>query len=219
MSAPRRGLAALVAGTALLAGCAALPGPERRAEGLFVLDTTPTLGAPTAERFRCLTLLVSPLRSAPGYGTARMVYSEAPHRLQHFAHHRWVDSPARMLAPLIVETLQRSGLFAHTVMGPSPAEAELRLDARVTALRQRILDDGRSEVELRLEVTLVDTRSGQLLGATALGASAPAAASPDGGAAAANAATAKVLTQLVQFLARALERSAVDCPAPARPAG
>ena len=80
----------------------------------------PAAGAPA--------LVVVAPRAAPGHDSPRMVYLRRPHELEVFAFHEWVDTPASMLAPLLVRALQASGAFGVVLMAPSAARGALQLE-------------------------------------------------------------------------------------------
>jgi len=83
------------------------PAPSGTAPKVYLLQWEQTgRNAPTV-RFNpaCPTLLLSPPRAAPGYAGAGMAYMEEAHRIDYFAHHRWADSPARMLEPPLISAL------------------------------------------------------------------------------------------------------------------
>src|SRR5215208_5447457 len=57
------------------------------------------------------TILISPPEAVAGYTSGDMRYSLRPYELSSFAHNAWHSPPADMLLPLIVKSLERSGLF------------------------------------------------------------------------------------------------------------
>ena len=65
------------------------------------------------------TLVVHPPHAAAGYDSPRIVYTREPHRLDYYAHSEWVDTPARMLTPLIVAAVVRGGALHAVVPTPS----------------------------------------------------------------------------------------------------
>ena len=94
----------VVAVSALLTGCSALPPSAVTPPQLFTLDDRilATDGAthPPNRRTAALTLVVGAPRAAAGFEGNRIIDVRTPHRLEHFAHSDWVDTPSRMLAPL-----------------------------------------------------------------------------------------------------------------------
>jgi cholesterol transport system auxiliary component len=185
---------------------------------------TYTLGLP--ERFEpteqrpqtaCETLLVSTPLSAPGLATSAMAYVEEPNQVQYFAENRWIDTPARMLAPLLRQALGSSGLFHAVVISPAPVNAALRLETEVLNLRQKFEGDA-SAVELEMRASLFDLENRALLANETLRVEEPApTADPHGGVVAANRAMAKLMDELIEGLKPAL--TGRECQAHSSPAG
>jgi cholesterol transport system auxiliary component len=149
-------------------------------------------------------LLVDVPHAAPGYDSTRMVYVRQPLTQEAFAHSVWADTPARMLAPLLVDQLQQSGLFRAVLLAPSAAKAGLRLDSTIQRLQQDF-QQAPSAVRFSLRVTLIDNTTREVLAARTLevlqGADSEDAA---GGALAAQKAVQQGLQQLEAFLQSAL---------------
>ena len=148
----------------------------------------------------CPTLLLSPPRAAPGYAGAGMAYMEEAHRIDYFAHHRWADSPARMLEPLLIHALETSGSFQAVVQAPTTARFDLRLETELLRLVQ-VFEPTESRVELAVRISLLDTRQQRVLVSDVLAVSEPAAErTPYGGVIAANQAVARLLEELQRIL-------------------
>jgi cholesterol transport system auxiliary component len=174
---------------------------------LHLLDARPAV-ATTARRDHVLA--VSPPRAAPGFDSSAMAYVQKPHALDHYATHRWADTPARMLGQLLTRTLEDTGSFRAVVQAGGGLPADLRLDTEIVRLRQSFL--GRpSRVELTLRTQLVDVPGRRVLATRYIEAAqeAPTDDAP-GGVAAANAAVERALAQVAAFC--------VDASAEARPA-
>jgi len=186
-----------------LAGCASglLPKPAAP-PARFTLDGAPPADArpsPGADIGPVLVLVVP--QAAPGYETARMVYLRRAQALEHFAFHEWVDTPARMLAPLMLHTLQDSGRFAAVVLSPSLATGSLRLESELVRLHQDFRTVP-STVRLTLRVLLVDSATRRVLGWQEIDETVPADADdPVGGVAAASLASQRVLARVLAFCA------------------
>src|SRR5512136_1006658 len=104
----RRGASGFTA-LALLAACVAVQPPEADHASTYVLEAKPAAGAPRPKRD--LVLEVSVPRARPGFDTPLMAYTQQASALEYFAKNRWADTPARMLAPLLVQALDHSGGF------------------------------------------------------------------------------------------------------------
>ena len=141
-----------------------------------------------------------------------MAYSEQANRLDYFAYHAWVDTPARMLSNLIQQALEGSGLFGAVLSGSPEIRTELRLDSELMRLQQDFQGSDSSLV-LDVRVNLVDVDKRVLLGSRALSYSVAArAANPEAGVAAASQAADQFVSDLVQFLAASV--SPIECPVP-----
>ena len=193
--------AAGFAAVALLAACAALQAPEADNASTYVLEAAPAAGAPRPRRD--LVLEVSVPRARPGFDTPQMAYTQRANSLEYFARSRWADTPARMLAPLIAQALDRSGAFRAVVQAPSHAAAGLRLETELVRLQQ---DFGAkpSRVRLTLRAQLIDTDARRVLAAAEFDETEAAPSDdPYGGVIAANRALARLLERLTQFCAEA----------------
>lgn len=195
----------LLATVGLVSGCASglLPKPATQPV-LFALDaSTPELppmatGA-TPAKAPGLTLTVDVPRAAAGYDTPQMAYLRRPHEIEYFASHQWVDTPARMLTPQIVQALQRSNAFRAVVMTPTTAAGELRLETELVRLQQDF-SQSPSRVRLTLRALLINTASRQVLAAREFDLyQAAASDDPYGGALAANLLVQQLLSQLAAW--------------------
>ncbi len=200
--ATRIGLTAALAALALGA-CVSLPRPEP--VELFTIDPR-FEGGPVAGPGP--VVLVSAPRAGPGLEGPRMAYLQRPNQLQYFARSQWVEPPARLLGPLLVRALERTGRFqavTEVALGSVPG---LRLESEVVRLQQEFTErPSRVRVTLRLELT--DVAAHRLLGTHELEAVEPAPSDdPAGGAAAANAAVRRALTEAATWCAERSERGA-----------
>lgn len=195
----------ILAGLLLLSGCS-LPGkspaPARQTYALQLASSETR--AETAQSRPCLSLRVAAPLSAPGYNTARIAYSEQPPRLDYFAYHAWVDSPARMLAALMEARLDSSGLLGAVVSGSTDIRTDLRLDVELKTLQQEF-SDGHSSVRLVIKAGLINVPERSLLASRIFAYTEPAsAANPVAGAAAANRAANRFLQELEAFVAEGI---------------
>ena len=146
----------------LLAGCTAMRPPRVENPTLYLLDAQP---AAVAGRLRReLTLAVDLPRARSGFATPQMAYVREPHKLDYYAKSRWVDTPARMLAPLLAQALAQSGDFRAVVLAPSSVAADLRLDTELIRLQQDFATQP-SRVQLTLRVQLIDVKADKVLAA------------------------------------------------------
>jgi cholesterol transport system auxiliary component len=190
---------------ALVSGCGALrtaPSPDTVLYSLYGVPTAMTAVAPA----NGLTLVINPTHAAAGFDSRRIIYTREAHRIEHFAHSEWVDTPARMLAPLIVAAAADSGAFLAVVLTPSAAVGDLRLDTEIVSLQQEFGGTG-SQVRFSLRAWLVDSGSRKVLASREFDALVRAGSDdPPGGVSAANEAVRRVLAELAAFCTEAARK-------------
>jgi cholesterol transport system auxiliary component len=147
------------------------------------------------------TLIINPPHSASGFSSQRIVYVREAHQLEYYAHSEWIDSPTRMLAPLIADAVGSGGAFRAVVRTPSAADGNLRLDTEIVRLQHELgVSPGR--VRFTLRATLVDNTTREVLASHEFDASVTATSeTPYGGVLAANQAVQSVLEQLARWCA------------------
>ena len=175
--------------------------PERDTSSASARDTAPATAPRPAP-----ALIVNPPHAAAGFDSARIIYTRQPHQLEHFARSEWIDTPARMLAPLIVAAIERGGAFAAVVQTPSAAVGDIRLDTEMLRLQQDFAGSG-SRVRFTLRATLVDHATRRVLASREFDESAASATDdPYGGVVAANRAVQSALQALAAFCGDAAAR-------------
>lgn len=146
------------------------------------------------------TLVISPVRAASGFDSQRIIYIREPHKLEYFAHSEWIDTPARMLGPLIVASTERTGAFRAVVMTPGSASGDLRLDTEIVRLQQEF-QTVPSTVHFTLRVYLVEEKTRKVVAWRTFDSQVPATSDdPRAGVVAANQAVQVVMDALAQFL-------------------
>jgi cholesterol transport system auxiliary component len=198
---------------ALLAGCAGslLPQPPA-APARFTLDggaaddgPNASLPAPAGDPGAPVLVVAVP-RAAPGCDSTRMVYLRQPLALQAYAFHEWVDTPAQMLAPMLVQALQRSAAFNAVLLAPSAGSGALRLETDLLRLQQDFTTRP-SHVRLTLRAVLLASATRQVLAWREFDLSQPAPSDDaPGGVAAAHQATRHVLLTLAAWCAEQASR-------------
>jgi cholesterol transport system auxiliary component len=189
----------LAAGLALAGGgCGSvLPKPEP-VPAFYALDGLPAqrTAAPSTAG---LTLIVNQPQAVAGFDGQHIVYLRQDHQLEHFAHSVWVDTPARMLAPLIADAVTRGDTIRNAVLPSGTAAAELRLDTQIVRLQQDF-SSRPSRVRFTLRATLLDDATRHVLATREFDVSVAAASDdPYGGVVAANQAVHAVLQALAAF--------------------
>jgi cholesterol transport system auxiliary component len=173
---------------------------------LYSLDGPPgvtsAIAGPTAPA-AAPTLIINPPHASAGYDSSRIVYVRETHKLESFAHSRWVDPPSRMLAPLLVAAFESTGAFRAVVLTPSAAAGDLRLDTEIIRL-QHEFQARPSSARFTLRAYLVDSKTRGVLASREFDSVVPSDSDdPHGGVVAANRAVQDVLGKLAAFCAEA----------------
>ena len=199
-------LGAACAALALVCGCGALKPAEAPRPHFYALDDVRVdKGGPGSTTMAASgpTLIVSPPRAGSGFDSQRIIYLRQPHSLEHYAYNEWVDTPARMLAPLVVRAVERSGAFRAVVPTPSTASGDMRLDTEIMRLQHEFLDKP-SRVRFTLRAYLVDNALRRVIGSREFEAVTEAESEDAyGGVKAANEAVRIVLAELAAFCGEA----------------
>lgn len=186
----------LLAGIFLLGGCSPLQPVKSTDLNTYALDVQFT---PASTATGDLTLLVNTPSARSGYDSARMTYLKKPHEIEYFSQNQWVDNPARMLAPLLVQALESTAKYRAVITGRSAATADLRLDTEIIRLQHEFLTQP-SQVHLTLRVQLLDLRNKTVLATREFDMLEVASSDdPYGGVLAANRALTRMLPQIAEF--------------------
>ena len=109
-----------------------------------------------------LSLLISQPDAMAGYQTEQMLYTEKPFELSHFAHSTWTSSPANMLYPLMVQSLQQTHVFFAVASGPDVDKADYRLDTQVLEFQQNFITKP-STLELTANIVLTHIHDNRIV--------------------------------------------------------
>lgn len=177
----------------LLTACGGLQAPHVENTRLYVLDARPASNPARSDQ----VLAVSMPGAWPGFDTPQMAYMQHPLTLEYFATHRWADTPARLLRPLLSQSLEP--LFRAVVLSPGLIPADLRLDTELFRLQQDFTVRP-SRIQLVLRAQLTDVKNKRVIAVKLFDASENADSDDAyGGVIAANRALQRVLEQLADF--------------------
>ena len=181
-----------------LAGCTLLSPPGAAPPSLFTLS--PGLESVPPRDLAAQTIEIAPPGARPGLDGSRMAYVTRPYEIQYFSRHQWVEPPARLLAPLLREALERDGRFQAAQSGESVAPA-LRLETEIVALQQEFSAHP-SQVRFTLRARLIDGLERRVLATAKFEAVEPSPSEdPYGGVIAANRSVARVLDEVAKWCA------------------
>ena len=202
-------LAVMAVSMVMLSACSALRPASTPATTYYALGNPPRSASAVGKALpiaaitasKASTLLINPPHAASGFDSPRIIYLREPHKLEYFALSQWVDPPARLLGPLLVTAINKTGAFRAVVLMPGAASGELRLDTDIIRLQHEFLTHP-SQVSLTLRATLVDDKTRRVVAWQEFEAIEPADSEDAyGGVLAANRAVQKVVDQLAGFLA------------------
>jgi cholesterol transport system auxiliary component len=149
---------------------------------------------------RGAVLLVFPPQTRPIYDTTQMAYATQPYEIAYFSQHEWAETPAQMLQPLLVKTLQNTNFFSAVLAPPYPGRYGYALRTEV----RELIADFTSEpaaLQLSLRFQLSDGAAGRVVAIKEVSIREPMLKkTPYAGVVAANEATAKALLELTRFV-------------------
>ncbi len=105
------------------------------------------------------TLLVLRPETSSAYNTTRMAYSVKPYELAYYRDNEWAATPAQMIQPLLVRTLEQTGMFRVILSPPESGHTNFALRSEIIELVQDYTT-GPPVIRLRLRLQLLDA-SGQ----------------------------------------------------------
>ena len=195
----KRGGAAALAGSLLLAGCGMLQPVAEPPMTLSLLDRMPS-DLPRAAQKLPATLLVYPPQAQPLVDTRRMAYALRPHHLAYYAQNEWAEAPPRMLQPLLVRALDATGRFNAVLAPPRSGSVGYALRSEVLELTQDYTQDP-PVARLVLRLQLADERGNRDLGTREIRVQETMGEkTPSAGVSAANAAIARAVREAAAFV-------------------
>lgn len=152
-------------------------------------------------------LLVSETQAEPGFETQRMVYLKRPYELEYYAVNQWAETPVRMVTPLMVQVLNRSGVWRAVIPSAHSIQGDYRLDTYGFLIQQEFQQQP-SRVRVMVRAQLVDLNASTILGTRAFEVVENAASdNPYGGVRGANRAVASLLEQIASWLRECTQHS------------
>lgn len=179
----------------ILSSCSLLPAKKNDAIN-YVFNSIPSV---QVSQRHATTLYVSAIESDPVYDTDNMAYSLHPYVIEYFAKNKWADTPARLLRPLVLKTLEDTRHFHAVTSSASPVRFDYVLNLKVVELQQVFSRDSSCE-RFSLHAEIISARTGKIIATREFTVEKPAFyRSPYGGVAAANKAVCDALEQLASF--------------------
>ena len=108
-------------------------------------------------------LLVTQPKPQAGFDTARMAYLLRPYEVSYYAFNQWADTPARLIHQMLVDNLDKTGLWSAVLQAPGAVPAHYRLDCDNLLLEQQFLSRP-SRVRVALHARISETKKQSILG-------------------------------------------------------
>lgn len=153
------------------------------------------------------SIFVNTPDAVAGYQGEEMLYTNKAYEVMPFVHNAWVDQPAEMLLPLIVQSLQRSGYFRVVASSPSSDLTEYRIDTQLIELQQSFITKP-STINFVVKVVLTHIEDSRVIASRIYSHQVPCPAdTPYGGVIAANRATELFTAELTEFIIRRINHN------------
>lgn len=187
----------VVLGILMLSGCSLLLPVKSEPQSTYVLSCVPSHMA--TYRPHSSTLMVMPPEITPAYNTTEMAYTIKPYQIAYFSQNRWAETPAQMLHPLLVQTLQNTHFFHAVVTLPYAGNYDYVLSTQILQLLQDFTwCPARVQFTVRVQLSCVATN--KVIATKQFTVLEPYRQhSPYAGVFAANRATAKILREITLF--------------------
>lgn len=179
----------------ILSGC--LSPAVTEPESIYILSSSPAY-VPT-KKSHSITVMVLQPETNQAYNTTQMAYTVKSYQIGYYIHHRWVETPAQMLYPLIIQTLQNTHYF-HAVVTPRfTGHYDYLLSTQILKLQQDFIRyPAMAELTIRLQLSKAATN--QVIATKQFSIVQPITQSPPyGGVIAFNQATREMLKQMAEF--------------------
>jgi cholesterol transport system auxiliary component len=194
----------------ILTGCGSLFAPAPPSPHFYTLDSSTAIAVTAAVTpasspgALAPVILVATPRAAAGFDTDRIVYVLEAHRLQPYADSQWIDTPSKMLEPMISAALSRTETFDAVLEAPSAVNAQWELQSDIVRLEQEVVA---ARFRFTLRVTLIEKQTRTVVLARDFDSSAPLTGTgPAAAVAAANVVVAEVLRQMAEACASEVAR-------------
>jgi cholesterol transport system auxiliary component len=182
-------------------GCVRLRSPVGQAPAMYLLEANlESVPRQPKSPSAPVAAVAVPNSAAPGYDTNQMAYMRHTSQLEYYTASRWVDTPVRMLTPLLVKALEQQGVYRAVVSAPAPVKSDYLINLEMIRLLQEFTGPD-SRMRLTLQVEVID-REGLVLASRLYDVTEPAD-SPDavGGVLAANRLLERLLPEIATFCA------------------
>lgn len=146
------------------------------------------------------SLLVLAPDTNPVYDTTQMAYVLEPYKVAYFSRNEWGETPAQMIQPLIVQTLQQTRHFSAVLDPPYMGRYTYALRTQIVELKQDFTSEP-AALQLSMRFELTRWAPNQVFASKEISVREPMLEkTPYAGVVAANSAMEAALRQLAQFV-------------------
>lgn len=119
-------------------------------------------------------LLVTMPQAAAGFDSRRIAYVERPGVLAYYSKHQWIAPLPQLLLPLMVQSVENTGVFLAVVGSPYTGLSDYQLDSQLQYLVQRFdKQQHRSTIDAALSVRLLSRQGSRVVASKTLLVSLP----------------------------------------------
>lgn len=186
----------------ILSGCSFLSPAKLHVQNRYLLNRLPC-DIPMKKTRRSIVLVSMPV-ARPIYNTTQMAYTIKPYQVAYFSDNEWAETPAEMLQPLLVQTLQAAHYFKHIVTPPYVGRYNYILNTQLLELLQDF-SHGAPCLIMSVRVQIIKMPSERVIATKQFTIAQPfQPANPYGGVFAANYVTAKMLGEIARYSMRVI---------------
>lgn len=118
----------------MLSACSLLSPVKTDTANKFILNKVPEV-VPTKKMHSAILLVAAP-ETRPIFNTTQMAYTIKPYEIAYFSQNQWAETPAEMLQPLLVQTLQNTHHFKAIATPPYNGHFDYVLNTQILELTQ-----------------------------------------------------------------------------------
>ena len=158
-----------------VAGCSALLSKQPLQMTYYSLESSQAQSLEQlspSSNLKSPTLIINMPKANAGFDTRRMMYTRLSHQLEYFAKNEWIDTPARMLQPLLVSAIEKTASFNAVLPKYGSVKSDIRLESEIVqliqifntkpSLRESSLRES-SKVQFTLRATIIDNATNKVI--------------------------------------------------------
>lgn len=124
---------AILAMAATVSGCSFMSPVQTPPDMGYVINQR---SAPLKKSHRTHSvMMVLKPETSPAYNTTRIAFTDHPYQISYYSYSHWVEAPADMLLPLMVDALQQPHHYRAIVMPPFVGQYRYALRTLIKELR------------------------------------------------------------------------------------